>query len=88
VLAALCVTMCAPCVKNIFLRIYKLFGTYYSTAQVYCSQQVLDSRELTHCKTYVLRRNRFNYSWTAVGRAAIRLKKNDWREMKELNLQR
>jgi len=36
----------------------------------------------------LLRRNRFYHSWTAVGRGAIRLKRNYWREMEELNLQR
>jgi len=38
-LATLCVTMCASWVKIIFQRIYKLFGTYYCTAQVHCSMQ-------------------------------------------------
>jgi len=35
-----------------------------------------------------LRRNRFYHSWTAVGCGTIRLKRNDWREMKELTVQR
>jgi len=30
--------MCALCVKNIFLRICKLFGIYICTAQVHCLQ--------------------------------------------------
>jgi len=33
VLAALCATMCAFCVKNIFLRIYKLFGIFIIALQ-------------------------------------------------------
>jgi len=37
---------------------------------------------------YALRRNRFYHFWTTEGRGAIRLKRNDWREIKELNLQR
>jgi len=80
--------MCAFFVKNIFLHIYKLFRTYYCTAQGHCSPQVLHFWKLAHCMTYLLRRNHFNHSWMAVGRGAIRLKRNDWREMKELNLQR
>jgi len=74
---ALCVTMCVSLVKNIFLRIYKLFETFYYPAQVHCSPQVLDFWKLAHCMTYLFRRNRFYYSWTAVGRGAIRLKRND-----------
>jgi len=70
--------MCAPsCVKNIFLRIYKLFGTSCCTA----AHKLLDSWKLSHCKTYLLSRNHFYHSWTATGSDAIRLMRNDWREI-------
>jgi len=83
--AALCATMCASFVKNIFLRIYKLFGNFL----LHCSRALQFTStgfwKLAHCMTYLLRRNRFYHSWTAVGRGAIRLKRNDWRVIKELN---
>jgi len=46
---ALCVTMCVSFVKIIFLRIYKLFGTYYCTVQGHFSPQVLGFWKLAHC---------------------------------------
>jgi len=66
---ALCVILCASCVKNTFLRIYKLFGI------------IIALHKCTARRTfYVLRRNRFYHSWTAVSWAvaqSVRRKTTD-----------
>jgi len=72
--------MFASCVKNISLRIFALHKC--TAAHKYW---ILENWRIARRIFYVLRRNHFYHSWTAVGCGAIRLKRYDWRKMKELN---
>jgi len=71
---------------KIFFCAFTSYSGLIAPAQGHCSPQVLALWKLAHCMTYLSRRNRFYHSWSAVGRGVIHLKRNDWREMKQLNL--